>query len=73
MQKNLKREAVNAIINKKKGKQLLQPISQHPMDQQGSSCCHKLLTVVLSYHSKVTPSGALNDKKIAEAVLLHVQ
>ena len=38
--------------------------------QQWSPFCHKFLTVTPSYHSKVTPIGALHAKKIAEPVLL---
>ena len=43
-----------------------------PMDQSGSSCCHNFVTVVLRYHSKVNPIGALHAWEIYEAVLLCV-
>ena len=45
---------------------LLQLFSPHPMDQQGSPCCHNFMTVSQSYHSKVTPIGELNAKKIVK-------
>ena len=38
------------------------------MDQQGSPCCYNFMKVAQSYHIKVTPIGALHEKKIAEAV-----
>ena len=37
-----------------------------------SSSYHAFLMVTPTYHSKVTPSGALHDEKIAEAVFLYV-
>ena len=42
------------------------------MDQQVSPCCLNFLRVTESYHSKVTPIGALRTEKMAEAVLIHV-
>ena len=42
------------------------------MNQQVSPCYQSFLTVIQSYHSKVTPFGALNADKIAEAVWLYV-
>ena len=65
-----KREAVNAIVNT-----LNKPASaffsafNRPT---GSPCCHNLLRVTPSYHSKVTPIGALHTEQIAGAVLLYV-
>ena len=42
------------------------------MDQQVSPSYHTFLTVTPSYPSQVTPNGALQAEKIAEAVLLSV-
>ena len=44
----------------------------HPTDQQGLPCCHNFLTVIPSYHSKMTPIGALHAEKINETVLNYV-
>ena len=44
----------------------------HPIDQQGSHCCHYFLTITESYHNKVTPIGLLHADQIAEVVLLCV-
>ena len=51
---------------------LLQILSPYPMNQQESPYCHKFLTVTSSYHSKVTPIGAIYAEKIDEALLLYV-
>ena len=45
-------------------------VSPHPMDQEVSPCYHSFLTITQSYHSKVTPMGALHTEKIAEEVVL---
>ena len=50
---------------------LLQLIYPHSLDQQGSPCCHSLLTVTPSYHSKGTLISALYADKIAERVLIY--
>ena len=42
------------------------------MDQQVSPSYHVFLMVTPSYHRNVSPIGALNAKKIAEAFLMHV-
>ena len=44
----------------------------YPINQQVSPCYHPSLTVPKSYHSKVTPVGALLTEKIAESILLYV-
>ena len=44
----------------------------HPMTEQGSPWYHKVLTIIPSYFSKVTPIGALHAEKIADAVLCYV-
>ena len=51
---------------------MLPSFSLHPTKQGESPCCHILLTVLLSYHGKVTPIGALHAEKIAEAVFLYM-
>ena len=42
------------------------------MDQQGSPCCHNVLTISPSNHSKMNPVGHLGAEKLAEAVWLFV-
>ena len=42
------------------------------MTEQGSPWYHKVLTIIPSYFSKVTPIGALHAEKIAEIILLYV-
>ena len=64
------RGAGNAILNTR-GK-LLQLISLHPMDQQGSSCCGSLDGWLESYDSKVTSVGLMDAEKLAKEVLLYV-
>ena len=44
----------------------------HPIDQHGSPCCHNFLTANQNYHRQVTPIGALDAEKVAEAVFLYV-
>ena len=62
----VQREDVNAFIK------LLQLYSPDSMGQQVSPCYHGFLTVTQSYHSKMTPIGALHAEKIAQVVLLYV-
>ena len=40
--------------------------------QQGSTCCHNLLTIPQRYQSKATPIRTLHTDEITEAVLLFV-
>ena len=65
-----KREAVNAILIHRA--ELIELISLHPIDQQGSPCCHNFLTLTPSYHSKVTSIGASTAKHIAKALFQYL-
>ena len=51
---------------------LLQPFSPHSIDQQVSACYHNFLTVIQSYHSKVTSNDALHTEKMDGTVLFYV-
>ena len=42
------------------------------MNQKGSPCCLNCLTVISSYHSKVTVIDSLDPDEITEVVLLYV-
>ena len=44
----------------------------HPTDQHVLTSYLSFLTVTQSYHSKVTPIGALHAEKLYEAVLFNV-
>ena len=68
MTDHLKREAVNDT----KSQTASLFFSPHPMDKQGSACCHNFLTVTPSYHSKVNHVGSLVADKLANIVLLFV-
>ena len=57
------------LIHKAK---LLQLVSLHPIDQQGSPCCFNFLSGSPSYYSNVTHIDLLYDENIAEAVFLCV-
>ena len=49
---------------------LLQQISLHPVNQQGSPSSHNLLTGTSSYLSMETPIDELHSEKVAQAEFL---
>ena len=68
---SLKRGRLETLFIIQRAK-LLQPISPHPMDQQGSPCCFNFFAVISSYHSKVNLVAAFDAEKLAATVLFNV-